>query len=369
MMRFFAVALLGFFAAAPTRANEDTIDPTRAVFVSLADQPSVAIIDPDTDKVAGRLDIGLVPRQIELASSIGKLLAIDGQSPGVNIVDLNAGTIRTVTLDLVPDRLTVTPDGLTAALVNTEGGRVVLLDLLRRRVLVSIGALPALRDTVFSADSAKLYLAGEHQGAIDVVSVATGLQETAIATGLPHGSLALRRAPNGRRLYVQPDEGRSIGVLDLDRSAPLTPITAGPAPTVAFPSATGGYLLVADNQLGTLTISHDQDIQNATVLKAAAGVGAIYSAWFDTLALVPSAAARAVLLYDLEAMRPAGSIALAAAAGRGAVTPDGQKLYLPLADAGEVAVINTRQRRLTASIAVPGHPDAVVLAGSYGVCH
>jgi hypothetical protein len=223
---------------------------------------------------------------------------------------------------------------------------------------------------VFSADSAKLYLAGEHQGAIDVIAVATGRPETAIATGLRHGSLALRRAPDGRRLFVQPDGGGGgVGLVDLDRSGALEPIPTGPAPTVAFPSATGAYLLVADNQLGTLTIVHDGDEQNAAVLKAATGVDAIYTAWFDTLALVPSAAARAVLLYDLEAKHPSGSIALAAAVGRGAVTPDGQKLYLPLADAGEVAVINARQRRLTASIAVPGHPSSVVLAGSYGVCH
>ena len=369
LRRVFAIALLGFLVAAPARANEDTIDPTRAVFVSLSDQPAVAVIDPDTDTLAGRIDIGLVPRQIELASSIGKLLAIDGQSPRVNIVDLNLGTIRTVTLDLVADRLTVTPDGLTAALADTGSGRVVLLDLLRRRILGSVSDLPALHDMVFSADSASLYLAGDRQGAIDVVSVATGRLETAIATGLPHGSLALRRAPNGRRLFAQPDGGGGVGVLDPGRSGALDPIPAGPAPTVAFPSATGAYLLVADNRLGTLTIVHDGDVSNAAVLKASTGVDAIYSAWFDTLALVPSAAAGAVLLYDLEMMRPAGSIALAAAAGRGAVTPDGQKLYLPLTDAGEVAVINARQRRLTASIAVPGHPFSAVLAGSYGVCH
>jgi DNA-binding beta-propeller fold protein YncE len=369
MVRFFIVALLGFLAGAPAGANEDTVDPTRAVFVSLRDQPAVAVIDPDTERLAGRIETGLVPRQIELASSIGKLLVIDGESRQVNIVDLNVGTIRTVTLDLVPDRLTVTPDGLTAALADSGAGRVLLLDLLRRRILGSVSDLPPLHDMVFSADSASLYLAGQRQGAIDVVTVATGRQATPIATGLPRGSLALRRAPNGRRLFVRPDGGGGVGVLDLERPGALDPIPTGPAPTAAFPSATGAYLLVADNQLGTLTIIHDGDVRNAAVLKAAADIDAIYTAWFDTLALVPAAAARTVLLYDLEAMRPAESIALAAAAGRGAVTPDGQKLYLPLAEAGEVAVINARQRRLTASVAVPGHPASVVLAGSYGVCH
>ncbi len=105
------------------------------------------------------------------------------------------------------------------------------------------------------------------------------------------------------------------------------------------------------------------------VLKAATGVSIVYTAWFDTLALVPSATAKTLLLYDLEAMQSAGEIALAGAPARGGVTPDGQKLYLPLTDADQVAVVNAQRRKLTGSIAMPGHPTAIVLAGSYGVCH
>jgi DNA-binding beta-propeller fold protein YncE len=222
---------------------------------------------------------------------------------------------------------------------------------------------------VFGTDRKKIYLAGARSGAIDVLDAATGQLEPAIATGLPHGSLAITRAPNGRRLFVQSDRGGDIGVLDLERSGPLAPIAAGPAATVAFPSATGANLLVVDNQSGTLTIIRDGDAQDAAVLKAATGVSIVYTAWFDTLALVPSVTAKALLLYDLVSTHPVGQIALAGAPARGAVTPDGQKLYLPLTDADQVAVINAQRRKLTGTIAMPGHPTAIVLAGSYGVCH
>jgi DNA-binding beta-propeller fold protein YncE len=363
------LALLAGLFAASAYADEDTIDMTHAVFVSLADQHVVPYIDPDVDKIAGSIDVGLVPKQIEIASSIGKLLAIDGKSPQVNIVDLQLGTIRTVSLDLVPSRMTVSSDGLTVALADTEGGHVVLLDLLRRQIVGSAGNLPPLRDMVFSTDSKKLYLAGAHAGAIDVIDAAKGQLVPAIATGLPHGSLAFGRSPNGQRLFVQSDSGGGVGVLDLERSGPLAPIPAGPAATVAFPSATGAYLLVVDNQRGTLMIIRDGDAQNAAVLKAATGVSIVYTAWFDSLALVPSSTAKTLFLYDLEAMHSSGEIALAGTPARGGVTPDGQKLYLPLTDADQVAVINAQRRKLAASIAMPGHPTAIVLAGSYGVCH
>jgi DNA-binding beta-propeller fold protein YncE len=367
-MKFILALLAGLFAAS-AHADEDRIDMNRAIFVSLADQHVVAYIDPDVDKLAGNIDVGLVPTQIEIASSIGKLLAIDGKSRQVNIVDLQFRTIHAVSLDLVPSRMTVSSDGLTVALADTESGHVELLDLLRRQIVGTAGNLPPLRDMVFSTDSKKLYLADAKAGAIDVMDAAKGRLDPAIATGLPHGSLAFGRAPNGQRLFVQSDSGGGVGVLDLERSGPLAPIPAGPAATVAFPSATGAYLLVVDNQRGTLAIIRDGDVQNPAVLKAATGVSIVYTAWFDTVALVPSTTAKALLLYNLESMQPAGEIPLAGTPARGGVTPDGQKLYLPLTDADQVAVINAQRRKLTETIAMPGHPTAIVLAGSYGVCH
>jgi len=367
-MRLILALLAGLFASS-AYADEDTIDMSRAIFVSLADQHVVPYIDPDTDKIAGSIDTGLVSKQIEIASSIGKLLAIDGKTPRVNIVDLQLKTIRTVSLGLVPSRMTVSSDGLTVALADTQSGHVVLLDLLRRHIVGTVDSLPPLRDMVFSTDSKKVYLAGAQSGAIDVLDAVKGQLDPAIATGLPHGSLAFGRAPNGRRLFVQSDGGGGVGVLDLERPGPLAPIPAGPAATVAFPSATGAHLLVVDNQRGTLTIIGDGEAQNPVVLKAATGVSIVYTAWFDTLALVPSVTSRTLLLYDLAAMRSAGEIPLAGVPARGGVTPDGQKLYLPLTDADQVAVINAQRRKLTGTISMPGRPTAIVLAGSYGVCH
>jgi DNA-binding beta-propeller fold protein YncE len=356
-------------ASAVARADEDTIDMNRAVFVAVEGSPVIPFIDPDTNRIAGSIDAGLVPRQIELASSIEKLLAIDGISARVNIVDLVSGAVRTVPLAFIPGRVTVSGDGLTAAVADHGSGQLVLVDLLRHQILGTVGDLSPLHDMVFSSDGRTLYVAGEHQGFVDVIDVATVHLQQPIATGLPHGSLSLSRAPNGKRLFVQPDDGGGVGVIDLEHGSPLPVIQAGPASTIAFPSASGAYLLIADNQVGTLAVIRDGDVPRTTVLQAATGVGTIYTAWFDTLALVPSSTTRALLLYDLDATRPAGSIALGAEPARGAITPDGQKLFLPLPAAGTVAVIDARNRVLAASITVKGHPTSVVLAGSYGICH
>jgi DNA-binding beta-propeller fold protein YncE len=118
-----------------------------------------------------------------------------------------------------------------------------------------------------------------------------------------------------------------------------------------------------------VTIASVQPLQPGPLLAAAAGVSTAYSAWFDTVALVPSAPARKVLVYDLEAGCADGVIALAGRPGLGTVTPEGDKFYLPVEDSGEVVVIDTRFRRQVGAISVGVAPVRAVIAGGYGICH
>lgn len=363
------IPLMGLFAtAAAARANEDTIDMSHAVFVAISGSHRVPFIDPDTDRIAGSIDVGMVPDQVELASSISKLLALDGRTPRINIVDLISGGVATEPLDFVPKRITVAPGGLTAALADPQTGRLVLIDLLRRQTQGSVTGSAPLRDMLFSADGRTLYLSAGNGSAIAVIDAETARPARSLETGLPPGTLALTRSPNGQRLFVQSNSGE-VGVVDLEHRQPLSPIQAGADSTVAFPSASGAYWLIANNQRGTLTVIRDSSIPSTTVLSAATGVSVIYTAWFESLALVPSATMQALLVYDLDALKPAGFVRLAAAPGRGGITPDGRKLYLPLPHARQIAVFDARQRQLVASVSVPDTPAKVFLAGSYGVCH
>jgi hypothetical protein len=157
--------------------------------------------------------------------------------------------------------------------------------------------------------------------------------------------------------------------LDLVNRAPLPALPRTATAGAAFPSATGRLLLIPDGRLAQLTVVDTTVPTKAIVLKAAPNIEAIYFGWFDTVALVPSAARKSVLLYDLDAVGWAGEIALSGRPGRGAVNPEGDRLYLPLPDAQKIAIVDARYRRLTGYIPVSGSPQVIVLAGSYGICH
>jgi hypothetical protein len=354
--------------ASAAKANETTIDMSRAVFVTVAGSRQVPFIDPETDRIAGQIDVAMVPDQLELAPSISKLLATDGTTGSLHIIDLITREIAVESLDIVPERMTVGPDGLTAAFAEPASGHVVLFDLLRRRT-IGIAAGPApLQDMVFSADSRMLYLSGGASSVIHTVDVATAALGPAIETDLPGIAMALTRAPNGRRLFVQSSSGPTA-VLDLEHRRRLAPLATDVGSTAAYPSGSGAFLLVNDNRRSSLLVFRQPDAAPPAILPAAAGVSLIHTAWFDSLALVPSAARRSLLLYDLDALRPIGSVQLAAAPGHGGITPDGRKLYLPLPDAGRIVAYDASHRALAASIPIAGSPARVFLAGSYGVCH
>lgn len=362
------IPLLGLFVASAAQANIETVDMSRAVYVPMSGVPQVCFIDPDGDRIAGVIDVGMVPDQIGLAASVSKLLVTDGTSTRLNIVDVVTSAIITAALPFIPREITVDPNGLTAAIADDVTGRIILFDMMRRQIIGIVTGPAPLRDMMFSSDGRALYISGGDDQAIAVVDVKAADVTRRIPTNLTSATLALTRSPDGRRLFVQ-SRGGDVGVIDLDRGQPVAPIGAPAGSTVAFPSATGVFLFIADNQLGKLTVIHEADKSTRTVLNAASGVRTVYTAWFETLALVPSEVDRSLLLYDLDTLRPAGTIGLVAAPGRGAVTPDGRKLYLPLPDAKQVAVFDARKREMLGYVSVPYAPAKVVLAGSYGICH
>jgi hypothetical protein len=114
------------------------------------------------------------------------------------------------------------------------------------------------------------------------------------------GNRALSRSPDGRRLFVKPD-GDGVVVLDLEQRRAVSPIQAGAGSTVAYPSATGKFLLVADNEPGSVRVIGNSPELAVRVMKVVTGVDIIYTAWFDTLALVPSTTTHRIFLLALMA--------------------------------------------------------------------
>lgn len=343
----------------------------RYVFIPSRGAPLVTVVDMNSDAVVGSLDPGLVPEQLFVSEATRKLVAIDGVAPGLSIVDLANGHRTAIDLDFTPQRLIGSPDGYMVAAADPSGGTVGFIELMRSRVVTRITGLSPIRDLMFGGDGKFLYVAAERLNGVGVVDVSRAELIVDIpVSGLPSSvSAGLTRSPSGRIGYVKARGNGTISMVDLSDFRPVRELEVGRYADKVFPTGFGGYLVVPDNSEKTVTVIANPSLTVAAMLKGATGMATVYSGWFDTLALVPSATERKLLVYDLDRLNQAPDIPLPGTPGPGAVTQDGAKLYLVLSDESKVAVVDLQSRKLVRTIAVPSNPAAAVLAKSFDVCH
>ena len=355
--------------AAQTKSDFSAV--ARYVFIPSRGAAMVTVVDRNSDAVVGMLDPGRAPEHVVVSEATSKLAAVDGVARGVSVVDLANGRRTAIDLDFTPRRLIGSPDGNMVAAVDLSAGSVAFIELMRTRVASQVTGLSSIRDLMFGPDGALFYLAAERLNGIGVVDVARGklIDEISIPSLRSSDSASLTRSPSGRMGYVKARGSGTISLVDLSNFRPVRELEVGRQADKAFPTGFGGYLVVPDNAEKTVTIIANASLTVAAMLKGAPGMSTVYSGWFDTLALVPSAAERKLLVYDLDRLSQAADIPLPGTPGPGAVTPDGAKLYLALEDAGKVGVIDLQSRKLVRTIATASNPVAAIMAKSFDVCH
>jgi DNA-binding beta-propeller fold protein YncE len=354
-----------------TQVKSDFGAVARYIFIPSRYDPIVTVVERDSDGVVGTLDAGLVPEQVVVSEATRKLVAVDGITRAVSVVDLANGHRLTIDLDFTPHRLIASPDGYVVAAADFSVGSVALVELMRNRVASRMAGLSPIRDLMFGADGAFLYVVAERLDGIGVIDVARGklIEEIAVSSLRSAEAAGLTRSPSGRMGYVKAQGSRAITLLDLSNFRPVREIEVGRDALKAFPTGFGGYVVVPDNSEQTVTIVANASLTVAGMLKGGAGMTTVHSGWFDTLALVPSATERKLMVYDLDRLSRAPDITLPDSPGPGAVTQDGAKLYLALEDVSKVAVIDLQRRVLLRMIGVAPNPVAAIVARSFDVCH
>jgi DNA-binding beta-propeller fold protein YncE len=343
----------------------------RYAFVPSAASVAIAVIDTDADKIVGTVPLDFVPTQVEVSRELVCLVASDGRSPFLAVIDLQTGAAKRIALPGPANRITLGTSGWLAAVSDLGAGAVSIVDLVKCRVKGTVAQLGAVRDVLFVDQDASLYVAAADESALHVIDV----NQVALAGRIPgagppgRGVIALARLPNGCRGFALPQGGGPITVLDFEEGTAGAAIDAGPEPAGIYPSGTGAAVFVPDAREPRLAVLRGEGSEPAHFLPAEPGLGPVYSLWLDSVALAPSAARRQVLVYDLDAMQAAGSIALPGQPSRGAVTPDSRKLYLPLTDTRQVLVLDGATRRVLTAIVTPDPPAAVIVPGGSGICH
>jgi len=320
-------------------SRSDFAAVSRFVFVPSRNAPLVTVIDQSSDQVVGKIDPGLVPDQIIVSDAARKLAAIDGATTRLSLVDLSGGQPIIIDLDFIPQRVIAAVDGHLIAVAGLEAGKVAFIELMRARIVSTVTGLSRIRDYMFGADGAFLYVAADALNGIGVVDVGRGklIEDIHLPELRSAGVSGLTRAPSGRTGYVKSRNG-GAQLVDLSNFRAIRAIDVPRGDTKVFPTGYGGYLIVPDNGERRVTVMAAGSLTVAAMLKGSSDMTTVYSGWFDTTILVPSKSDRRLLIYDLEHLVVAGDISLPGRPVLGAVTADGAKFYLAMEDAASIGV-------------------------------
>ncbi len=359
-------------------------DHERFLYVPDRASATVAVIDTARDEVVGRIAVGQVPHQVVVADSLGKLVASNTADDSITIVDLESFKAETtLKLGHEPEHMELAPDGVTLAVGNIGAGTLSLVSLRENRELARVEGLNQPHNLTFSPDGSQVFVANLGADHVSVVSVAEGkvVKEIPVAEPTPlataegsaeeyQGIINVTRTPDGRLGFAAHGEGNSLAVLDLRSGETIKRLTLGELPWRAYSTANGRYMIVPNNGDETVSVIATDSLEVVATLPAAADMTGVNTGWFGTTAFVISRGDDKAVVLDLETMTHAGEISLPGTPETGVTTPDGRKLYVALSEAGKVAVIDVRARKVIKLIdGVGEEPWGATMVGALNYCH
>jgi YVTN family beta-propeller protein len=202
--------------ALPARATGPAVKVRHKLYVTNSAGDDVTVIDADTNKPLGRIEVGPHPHGIAVpASQYFILVTIEGSKPGelVWIDPLTDKVTRRMPIGPAPNQLAITPDG-RFAYVPCSDGYYEVIDVSRTKIVTRIYTGGRPHNTLCSADGRHMYLAP--MGApkkVTVVDTSTHEPVGTIAFSSVVRPIALSKDES--RLYAEVDGLVGIEVADV----------------------------------------------------------------------------------------------------------------------------------------------------------
>ena len=356
-------------------------DFDRYVFVPSRGAPEVTVIDSDTDRIVASIRLKAIAGQIVVSDAVARLVASDPSGKTLSMIDLETREIDTVIpLEITPNHMQISPDGYLLAVADIDAGSVSIVSLHQRRRVSRIDGLARPYNLTFNVDGSMIYVANLAAGHVSVIDVAQGKVIERIAAADARLSPAAAAGPagitnvtgtlNGEFGFTTFRDSDRLAILDLDHYRTVKTLVLGKNPWRAYATADGRYMLVPNNGERTVSVIATSSLDVVATLPGVAGVTAVNTGWFDSVAYVISRSENKAVVLDLMRLTKATEIPLPDAPGPGVVTPDGKKLYVALSGSNRVAVIDTRAGKLITMIDDVGvRPRGATMGHSNNYCH
>lgn len=332
----------------------------------------MTLVDLATDRVAGQVSFPEVPDAFAVSSGLGRIYGANRAARKLYVFNLATRAVEhEIDLPIEPRTTLLSPDGYTLAIADGES-RLALVDLAEARVRGLVEGLEQPGDLAFSNDSFHLFVPNDAAGRIEVIDTmsAIRLDPITLSFGEANGLSAVTRTPNGLYgLVVEQATGR-LSVINFRNWEEMRMIEVGAQATRPYGTADGQFMMIANDDAATLTVISTAYFDTEAVIPAPKGVTSITTGFFETLAFITSESEMKSLVVDLETMEPVGEILYGGTPGPALVDPDGKRMYVPVAETGELVVVDVYNKEIISRVkGMDGVPTRIALAATNNYCH
>ncbi|MBI3621650.1 MAG: YncE family protein [Nitrospirae bacterium] len=220
-------------------------------YITNTESDSVTVLDTETDKVVTVIEE--IKRPLDVHGALdGNKVYVGGEGRTVVIIDPKSQTV-TQRLDVgqATTSLALSSDGRALYVSDVKTGTVSVIATATNQLLARVAAIPmpmAIVPTPFP----KFYVASYYSGTVKVVSIF----QNRVLDSIPVGEFPIGMAvsPNGLYAYVTNQHFRSVSVIDTRTDRVVTTIDVEGNPTGIAVSPDGGRAYVANAGSGTLSV-------------------------------------------------------------------------------------------------------------------
>lgn len=331
MIRTTLAAILLLTSPVALRAAEPAAKVRQKLYVTNSAGDDVTIVDVATNKAIGRIEVGPHPHGIAVPAAQDVIyVTIEGRKPG-ELVAIDPQTDKiTFRMDIGPEpnQLAVTPDG-KYAFVPANDGHYEVIDLAKRKIVKRIFTGGRPHNTICSADGKHVYLAP--MGAPKKVTVVDTASHEVLGE-IPFGNVV-------RPVAITQDEKRLFANVD---------------GLVGIEEADVAAKKVVNRVPAQLAEEHRKTASRSHGLAIRPDQKEIWECDVEH---------HEVHVYDITGVKPkqTATIPIGSRVYWLTFTPDGKTCYVSARGNGEVAVVDSETKKVTARIPVGKEPKRLLV--------
>jgi YVTN family beta-propeller protein len=176
-----------------------------------------------------------------------------------------------------PTGLSVSPDGKTLFVANTQANTIVLVDAASQTVIGTVPVGTSPYTTLTSPASRYVWVSNWGSASLSVVDPAT----KAVVATIPVGShpSAMRATPNGM-LYVSDSNSDAVSIVNMQTMTELRRVSVVPLPNAPLSSSPQGLVVSPDGRRLYVADAGDNDL--AVFALGSGGTEAAFQGWIPT---------------------------------------------------------------------------------------